>query len=276
MSLESKIARELVRAHPERAAMVLDRRRPEEIAQLIEALPPAIAAPMFARLSPYTGTAVFERLPAGPAAAVARELELDVAARLLRRVAEGRRAELFEILPADLVRTLQTLLRFPENSAGALMDPGVLALPEDITVRDALARVRESAEHARYNVYVVDRSQVLVGVINLRELHLARPQAALEEVMVKQPVRLDAHADRSRVVAHPGWREVHSIPVVDGGGCYLGAIRYRTLRQLEEELLGGAGADADAADALGDLFSTGAAAVIDALTGGPSAGRRAD
>jgi hypothetical protein len=34
---------------------------------------------------------------------------------------------------------------------------------------------------------------------------------------------------------HPRWRELHTLPVVDDSGRYLGAIRYRTLRRLEVE-----------------------------------------
>jgi Mg/Co/Ni transporter MgtE len=126
--------------------------------------------------------------------------------------------------------------------------------------------VREASGQARYNVYVVDRTQALVGVVNLHELLLAPDGVTLADVMVPDPVRLDARADRAAVVAHPGWRRVHSIPVVDEQGGYLGAVRYRTLRQLEDELLGAAETDADAARALGELFAAGASGLLDALT----------
>ncbi len=267
MSLEARLARQLVREHPERAAVVLDRRQPGECADLLTGLPAAEVAPVLARLSPYQATAALEHAKPEAAARLLESMELDAAARILRRVGDRLRESVLEALSPARAETLRTLLRFAENTAGALMDPQVLALAEDLRVEEALVLIRESPSRARYNLYVVDREQVLVGVVNLRELHLARPQARLEEIMVRQPLRLEARAERARVVSHPGWREVHSIPVVDERGRYLGAVRYRTLRQLEEELLRGAGADVEAADALGDLFATGAAAVLDALTG---------
>jgi magnesium transporter len=141
-----------------------------------------------------------------------------------------------------------------------------LAVPEDFIVREALVRVRALPEQIRYEVYVVDRNQVLVGVLNLRELLLARSHARLAEVMTRDPFCLSAAADRSVVLSHPGWQKVHAIPVIDREGCYLGVIRYRILRQIEAELLGGAAEDGNTFEALGDLFAAGVAGILDALT----------
>jgi hypothetical protein len=91
--------------------------------------------------------------------------------------------------------------------------------------------------------------------------------------MVRNPARLNADADRSLVVSHPGWKRVHSLPVVDDRGGYLGMVRYRTLRQLEEELLGAAQTDANASESLGEVFAAGASGLLDAFTG-PVAKRR--
>jgi magnesium transporter len=145
------------------------------------------------------------------------------------------------------------------------MDPEVLALPLDLTAGEALARVREQPEQARYNLYVVDGEQRLVGALNLRELLVADPSDRLADLMASEPLRLVATADRALVVSHPGWRRVHALPVVDEDDRYLGALRYHTLRELEEELLRGRHEDRSTADALGDLFAAGAAGLLEAL-----------
>jgi hypothetical protein len=85
--------------------------------------------------------------------------------------------------------------------------------------------------------------------------------------MVPKPLHLTALASRADVLAHPGWKEVHALPVVDEQGAYLGALRYRTLRRLEEELLHRPGEDGDATAALGQLFATAATGLLEALTG---------
>ena len=74
-----------------------------------------------------------------------------------------------------------------------------------------------------------------MGVLNLRELLLADRKQTLKSVARSDVMSIQGHQDRNAILAHPAWREAHSLPVVDRQGLYLGAIRYRTLRRLESE-----------------------------------------
>jgi Mg/Co/Ni transporter MgtE len=134
--------------------------------------------------------------------------------------------------------------------------------------------VRKTAELARYNLYVVDQGGRLVGALNLRELLLARSRTLLSDLMVRDPHRVQGKADRATVLTHPGWKEVHALPVVDADETYLGAIRYRTLRELEEELLAPRDRDMDTGAAFGQVIAAVAEGVLDALGGasGPRGG----
>ena len=266
MNLEHSLAAKLIREHPERAAGVLERLGMQEAKRVLSKAPAREAAPVLQRMSPQFAAAVLETFDTEPTARMLEALPLDVASRLARRLPPERVAAALEILGARPARALRSLLRFPEASAGALMDPDVLALPGDLTAKEALDRIREMPDFARYNVYVVDQEERLTGVVNIRELLIARPRSRLADLMIRDPLRLDALADRSVVVGHPGWKEVHSLPVVDEQGGYLGAVRYRTLRALEEELLGGTVRDGNPREALGQLFSAGVGGVLDALT----------
>jgi magnesium transporter len=270
MSLESRLAKELIAIQPLRAAAALDRLPPNDAATLLQGVDALEAAAVLAGMSPHAATAVLEALEPRAAACLLAALEQDLAARLARRMDSERKRAVWAALPQRTAHTLETLLHFPEHTAGALMDPEVLALADDLAAEEARECVREAPSRVHYNVYVVDRSGVLVGVVNLRELLLAPPRARLANVMIPDPVYLTSVADRSAVVSHPGWKRVHSIPVVDERGRYLGALRYRTLRQLEDELLGAAETDADTAAALAEVFASGASGVFDALAGPPA------
>lgn len=275
MTPEARLATELVRRHPERAAAVLERMEPEETSRVLQGLAPRESAEVLRRLTPQSAAAVLRLLPADRVAEIIELVSVGVASRVARRLDPAYLESVLEKVPPRLARGIRSMVRFPENSAGALMDPNVLCLPEDLTAKEALDRVRESPAEARYNVYTVDREQKLVGVLNLRELFLAKPRTPLSDLMVRNPLALQAQADRSVVIAHPGWKEVHSLPVVDEDGCYLGAVRYRTLRQLEEQLLRRTEKDGSAQEALGQLFSAGVGGLLDTLTGlGDTEGRR--
>ncbi len=270
MNLERRLAEALILRHPERAATALELIPLEEATLVLSRLPAKEIAPVVQRMSLQFASAVLECLEAHLLADVVEDLPLDVSARLLRRLPPVRIEEALEDIGQPLGAALRSLLRFPEDSAGALMDPEALALPEGLTSKEAWERIRRTPEAARYNVYVVDTAQRLVGVVNLRELMVASPSARLADFMVRDPLRLDARSDRAAVLAHPGWREVHSLPVVDEDDCYLGAVRYRARRALEVELLEGHPGDGSASEALGRLFATGAVGVLDAISAAPA------
>lgn len=229
------LSRAFLEAHPDDAARILERFISEEAAALLEEISPTLAAALLPPMAPVAGAECLGRMATDRAAAVIAELDLDAAALLLRRMELAPRARVLEALPDPVAGPLGFLLRYPEGTAGALMDPRVLALPHDLAVGEALARVRRAPRLVLYYLYVVDRRQALVGVLNLRELLLAPRHVALDAVMRPHVARLSARADRATIVAHPGWREFHALPVVDEAGAFVGVVRYETLRRLEVE-----------------------------------------
>lgn len=278
MSLEKSLATRLLADHPDEAAAVLETLSEEAVASVLAETGPPSAAQVLARLAPHRAAAALSELPAPVAHEVVVHLGFDEAADMIRRMEPELRAAFVESLDPELVRPLNALLEFPERTAGSLMDSRVLALPVDVTAAEAIDQIRRAPENIRYNLYVVDREQRLVGVMNLRELLLADRKEQLGAIARREVLSIQGHEGLSAVLAHPAWREAHSLPVVDRRGVYLGAIRYRTWRRLEEESRRDAArAHATTADALGDLFSTGMVGVIGALThiaATPSAGER--
>jgi magnesium transporter len=216
-------------------------------------------------MAPPLAGAVLSELRLEKASEILEWLPVETAALSLRSMDRTLRESILAALSGRRSQALTSLVRFPAGTAGSLMDPEVLALPQDLTAREALARVREAAGNARYNLYIVDRDQTLVGVINLHELLMARAGERLSSLMQTKVHRLPARADRHAIASHPGWREVHALPVVDEGGVYLGAIRYRTLKLLEDQLRGSRSDEAATARALGGLLRAGAGAMLEAM-----------
>ncbi len=268
MTLTADLAATLIERYPERAAALIERYPAAGSLALLARGEPRSAAALLSHLSSDRSVTLVTGLPPDRAAALLCALPLDSAALLMRRLHEDVRNAFLDHLDPQRARDLRAVLRFPPHTAGALMDPGVLALPESFAVREALARVREQPERVRYNLYTIDAEQRLAGVLSLRELLIAQHDARLSELARRDPYRIDANADRAAVAGHPGWHDVYALPVVDGTERYLGAIRYRTLRRIEDDLLRARGEDVSTASALADLFATGAAGLLDALDAG--------
>lgn len=266
MDLYRTLADGLLEEHPEDAARALES-LPERDALLVLSSAREISASTTLRhMAPNRAAAVLAKLEPQRAGVLVEHLGLDLAASILRRVDEGVRGEIVDALSPPRSRSLRSLLRFPDGTAGSIMDPEVLALPADRTVEEALREIRATPQHVRYSLYVIDREHVLVGVLNLRELLLARAKDTLGSIAHPEVLSIPADADRLAILAHPIWRTARSVPVVDDENVYLGAVRFRAMVRLQEQLQSpGVDGSSQTAEALGDLFATGIAGVIGAL-----------
>lgn len=251
---------------------------PADAARTLGALPPADVAALFEEDRRLAALALDAMIPTAAADCLAAmrisaaadaivALRTDRAADLMRRLSGETAAALLDALPSGQAAPLRTLLRFAEGTAGALLDPRALALPEDVTVGEGTRRLRKSAGDMLYYLYVVDAGRRLTGVLDVRELLTAPHDVPLSAVMRTSVARLRASADREAILAHPGWRRVHALPVVDEDGVLLGAIRYQTLRRIEEERMerDGGSEPLATARALGELYWLGLTGMLEGL-----------
>lgn len=233
---DERLALGFMQAHPDGVARLLERGQPDQAAAVLTEAPADVAAGILRQMSPPALASCAAAMPVERLAAVVAELRLDAAAAVMHRLAPERREAVLTRLPPSAETPLRQMLAYGPNTAGALADPLVLALPEDLTVAEAQRRLKVRGEHFLYYIYVVARDQRLVGVFDLRELMAARPKDTLETAMRRDPIRLEATTPFATLAAHPAWQHLDVLPVVDAGSRLVGAIRHMAVRRLEAEL----------------------------------------
>ena len=265
MELETKLRDRFVMSHPSDAARVLESLPASDLADLVVALPIGATSELLQRLAPISAAKALALVPAPSAARALESMRPDAAAAVLRAMNAPHRTPIVDSVSPERRKQLERLLRYAEGSAGALMDPAVLSIAESLSVADALERLRESSQHALYYLYVVDDDQRLVGVANMRELLSAKPDERLGAVVVRDVEALSARLSRESIVVHPAWKHFHALPVVGANGRFLGALRYETVRQLEENLRDAGLVDpgAETSAALAELFGVGLNGLIE-------------
>lgn len=272
MRADLRVAACFVDAHPEEAAVVLEQLSFADAAALLAELDAEQGARVVARLSAALAVDCLRSLPDRLVSAVLDELPIDLGARILMRAGGETRETWLAGLSPERAEFLRRKLRYPPGTAGALVDPLVLALPEDLTVAEGQKQLRRSAERAYYYVYVVDRDQRLVGALDIRELMLAESKDTLSAVMHRDIQSVSAHADVAGVMAHPAWRDLDALPVVDAGGVFFGIIRHRMLRQIT-----GPAGDQESQPVvrtlvnLGELYWSGLSAFLAGVNAAPAA-----
>lgn len=259
-----RLVRRFLETHPVDAARVMDRFAGPLSAEVLEGLPADRVAPVVGAMSDHVAAECVAGLDAGLGAAVLDELDLDRTSALLRRMSEQGRDRLLDAMPEDQAAQLKRLLAFPVGSAGALMDPKVLSVPDSLSAGEALDRVRAAPQLAIYYLYLFDGSSRLSGVVNLRELMLADPKTPLSKMMATNVDRLSAVSDWKAILVHPGWIEYHALPVVDAADRFVGALRYETLRRLEGQARTEV-PSASLAASLGELYWVGLSGILRGL-----------
>ncbi len=276
MIAEVHIARGFMEAQPERAAMTLEQLPAAQAAAVLRAVPARLAATVLRAMNVSFASDCLAQA-AKAATEIVAELTIDDAAGVLRAMEPTQRDALLTELSDEARGPIERVLHCAPGTAGAVMDPAVFRLPDDVLVVDARGRLTRAAKELLYYVYIVDREHRLVGVLDIPELMLARPRDLVSAAMHRDVDRISVLAPVALVRDHPGWQSYHALPVVDDEDRLVGAIRYQTLRRLERDATGRGPAPAQlTAGALAELFQLGTDGLVAGIAATAGAGRELD
>ena len=216
----------LTELHPADLATIIDQLAPRDRAGVLAALDDEAAADAIEEMEPDTQVEVLEGLAPERAADILEEMSPDDAADLVADLSDETRTELLALMERDEAEELGGLLAFPEDTAGGMMTTEFVAVPAELTASRTIDRLRELEPDAEtiYYVYVVDAARRLVGVLSLRDLIVARPDAPIGEVMIAEPVAVPVTADRDDVASVVARYNLLAVPVVDAEGRLAGIV----------------------------------------------------
>ena len=218
----------------------LARLHPVEIARLAEALSIHQGAEVVEALDNETAAETLEEMPEASQVRIIGDMDKERAADILELMSPDEAADVLGDLPEETAQDIfnrmeddeqadvAELLPYEDDTAGGLMTTEFVTLPKNLTAGEALDRLREMAETPNmiYYLYVVERegSWKIVGVIALRSLILAEPNAPLSEVMRDEFQH--AHTDDSAAEVAQKIAEYNllALPVIDDEGDIAGIV----------------------------------------------------
>lgn len=217
----------IAKLHPADIADIIEELNPSERAAVLASLDEETAAETLTETEPEVQTSMVQMMESEQAADILERMEPDEAADILSDLPEAKAQELLETMEEEEAQEVVELLTHEEDTAGGLMTTGVFALSPDLTVLDAIGRLRsvESAEaETIYYIYVTDDLDRLLGVLSLRELILADPAKRLDEIMERQIISVRPEAGLREVVETCTKYNLMAVPVVDEGGELRGIV----------------------------------------------------
>ena len=217
---------QLDQLHPADLADLIEDLDYRSRSDLIEELDSETAAEAFAEMELDTQIEIIESLNSQQALDILQEMPLDEAADLLGEMSEEKSDELLKLMEPEDAQEVRELMSYEEDTAGALMTTEYIALPPDITAAEAIVRLRELAAEAEtiYYLYIESKQEKLMGVVSLRELLIAKPDALLEEIMQDRLIFVCPEDEHEKIADLLNKYGLLAIPVLGKNNRMLGII----------------------------------------------------
>ncbi len=225
---------------------------PAEIANVVELLKEEQQALVYRLLPKDLALHVFEELEVDVQQSLIQSFRIDKAAEYFRFLEPDDKAALMDELPAKVTRLLLSridkeehkrvllLMGYDDGTAGHMMTPKYYRFTPDMTVEQAIQKIRQSKEdvEAIYHLYVTDTQRKLIGEILLRDLIFEDPEKKLQDIMTKDPISALATMYDEDVAYMLQEFDLLAIPVVDKEHRLIGVVTVDdAMDVLEEEAI---------------------------------------
>jgi magnesium transporter len=225
--------------HPADIADVLDDLPPEQAVVVFDMLSDEVASEVLDETGSLIRQELVQKVDDERLADLLDELPMDDAAEFLDELPDETATRLLKLMEPEEAEDVRELLSYGDETAGRLMSTDVAALRRHWTTSEALTYLRsltisDETETVHY-LYVVDRQNHLIGVVPIRILLLAPPDATVEAIMIPEVITIPVTADQEEVADTVSKYDFVAIPVVDDGNHLLGVVTVDDVLDILEE-----------------------------------------
>lgn len=227
----------LVELEPADIADLFDDLPEEMLPLLFRLLPKEPAAELFVELEPDVQEMLIRGFSNTELKEVLDELYLDDAVDIVEEMPAGVVKRILKHADPDTRKSINEILKYPEDSAGALMTTEFVDLKRDMTVEDALKRIRRTGtDKETINVcYVVDPARKLLGIASLRTILLSDEDDSIEDIMDPNVISVTTLEDKEDVAQTFSKYNFIALPVVDKENRLVGIITVDDAIDVMEE-----------------------------------------
>jgi magnesium transporter len=245
---------------------LLNKYRSSDIAEVVELLDneqrriifnildKELSAEILEKVDEATRAELFELLRAEELSSLVCRLDPDDAADLLAELPQDQITAVLEhIAPEESVK-IKDLMKYSEDSAGGIMDPIVISVPEEATVTEAVDKIRAAEiDEDFFSVYVVDKAGRFLGDVRIRLLLTSPASTKISSLVDPDTIYVTADADQEEVRNIFRNNDLIVVPVLSKTHKLVGRItadRIIEVAQEEaaEDIYAMAGTDADELD----------------------------
>ena len=157
---------------------------------------------------------------------VVNELYIDDAVDIIEEMPANVVKRILKHIDPEDRKTINKLLQYPEDSAGSMMTTELIDLKENMTVEEALARIKKIGVDSEtvYTCYVLTATRKIIGVIDLQTLLLSNLDTQISEIMDRSIIKINTLEDQENVANMFDKYDEYALPVVDKEDRLVGII----------------------------------------------------
>ena len=241
---------------------MLEEKKYPTLRDILITMNPSDVAGLFSGLEEKQIPLLFRLLPKEQAAETFVEMEPDAQALLIRGFSDNElkevvselyvddAADLVEEMPANVVKrilsqadpemrsSINQILRYPENSAGSIMTTEYVSLRPEMTVEEAILRIRRQGvdKETIYTCYVTAKDRTLMGLVTVKDLLLAEDDdTPIQELMITNLISVTTQTDQEEVARMFSKYNFLALPVVDGENRMVGIVTFDDAMDVMED-----------------------------------------
>ena len=198
----------------------------ERVPLLFRLLPKELAAEVFVELDSDEQELLIRSFSNAELKEVLEELYLDDTVDIVEEMPAGVVKRILQHSDPETRRGINEILKYPEDSAGSIMTTEFVDLQENMTVADALKRIRRTGpDKETINIsYVIDDGRHLLGVLSIRTLLLAEEDDVIGEIMERNFISVQTLDDQEAVARALSKYDFLALPVVDKENRLVGIV----------------------------------------------------
>lgn len=227
----------LVTMNPSDIAAVFDELEEERLPLLFRLLPKELAADTFVEMESDAQELLIRGFSDSELKEVIDELYVDDAADLVEEMPANVVRRILTQADPEMRKSINEILRYPENSAGSLMTTEYVSLRPHTTVEQAITRIRRTGvdKETIYTCYVT-QNRTLVGIVTVKDLLLAEDdETPIEDIMITNVIAVHTQDDQEDVAQMFSKYNFLALPVLDSEERMVGIVTFDDAMDVMED-----------------------------------------
>ena len=228
----------LITMNPSDVAGLFDCLEEKQIPLMFRLLPKELAAETFVEMEPEAQELLIRSFSDNELKEVLDELYVDDAADIVEEMPANVVRRILRHADPEMRHSINQILRYPENSAGSIMTTEYVSLRPEMTVGEAILRIRRQGvdKETIYTCYVTANDRKLLGIVTVKDLLLAEDDDdKIEELMITNLICVTTQTDQEEVARMFSKYNFLALPVVDGEHRMVGIVTFDDAMDVMEE-----------------------------------------